>query len=46
MLGQIEDALNRLARVDVEDDGVMDEIEDVERALERIRDVLARNRWF
>jgi hypothetical protein len=38
--------LNGLARLDSEFEGVMVEIENVERALESIRDILAGNRWL
>jgi hypothetical protein len=46
ILGHVEGALNGLARLDSEFEGVLVEIENVERALESIRDILAGNRWL
>ncbi|OAL52750.1 hypothetical protein IQ07DRAFT_630332 [Pyrenochaeta sp. DS3sAY3a] len=45
VLGHVEHALNGLARVDVGDAEVRRELEDVEAAVERIREVLYGNRW-
>jgi hypothetical protein len=46
MLGNVETALNTLARVEVRDVQVMREMDDVERAIRRIREGLYGNRWI
>jgi hypothetical protein len=46
VLGEVEGALSRLARVDVQDGGVRSELEAVDRALVRIREVLRGHRWI
>jgi hypothetical protein len=46
VLGEIEGALSRLARVNVQDEGVRSELEAVDRALVRMREVLRRRRWI
>lgn len=46
MLGNIERALNGLGNIDVRDAQVRREIDNVEAAMRRIREVLYGNRWI
>ena len=46
MLGEVEGALTRLARVDIRDEGVMVELEAIDQALIRIRALLHGHRWI
>jgi hypothetical protein len=46
MLGNVETALSRLASVEVRDAQVRREMDDVERAIRRIREGLYGNRWI
>lgn len=46
VLREIEDGLMRLARVEIQEPDVRMELDDVEQALERIRDVLYEQRWI
>jgi hypothetical protein len=46
VLGEVEGALTRLARIDVRDEGAMAELEAIDQALVRIRAVLYGHRWI
>jgi hypothetical protein len=46
MLASLERALTGLANIQVRDVQVRREIDDVERAIRRIREVLYENRWI
>lgn len=46
VLREIEDGLMRLARMEIQEPDVRMELDDVEQALERIRDVLYEQRWI
>jgi thiol-disulfide isomerase/thioredoxin len=46
MLGNLERALNGLANIEVVDEQVRSEIDDVERAVSGVREMLYRNRWI
>ncbi|KAF1973103.1 hypothetical protein BU23DRAFT_143367 [Bimuria novae-zelandiae CBS 107.79] len=46
MVGEVENALSALARVEIQDEGVRNEMEIVERGLEAIRERLYSQRWI
>jgi hypothetical protein len=46
VLSDLESALNVLANLEVQDTQVRREVDHVERALRRIRDLLYGNRWI
>ena len=46
VLGHVERALNGLAGLEVRDQQVRREVDDVERALRRVREVMYGNRWI